>query len=230
MPRLYPIFGLTAAILLFGGLWLLWKDTGLRDWASVGAVLDAMHRYARMPYGPLLMVGLFVAGGFTMFPVVVLIAATAIVFGPWIGFATALGGCLASAASLFWAGRLFGRTWVQRFGGDVINRISTKLAEHGIMTVVTVAVVPMAPFTVVNLVAGASPLRFREFMIGMLIGLTPGTFAFAQFGGGIERALNDPGPATIAAALGFGAAALSLGWIAGKVVERIDRWRKGRQK
>src|SRR4051812_41856981 len=94
MPRLTLLLGLAGTLLLLGGLWALWNYTGLRDWASVGAVLDAVRRYARLPYGPLLMVGLFVAGGFTMFPVVVLIAATAIVFGPWTGFATALGGCL----------------------------------------------------------------------------------------------------------------------------------------
>ena len=37
-----------------------------------------------------------------------------------------------------------------------------------------VRLVPVAPFTIVNLLAGAGHVRFRDFMIGTAVGMTPG--------------------------------------------------------
>lgn len=54
--------------------------------------------------------------------------------------------------------------------------------------------IPVAPFTVVNLAAGASHIRFRDFVLGSLAGMTPGTLAIAVFGDRLEEAVRDPGP------------------------------------
>ena len=98
---------------------------------------------ADMPLGPLIGIAVYVVGGFVMFPVMVLIAATAIALGPVLGFATALTGCLASAAALFWVGRLAGRRWVRRFGGRFVNKISRRLADQGILAVAVIRVIPV---------------------------------------------------------------------------------------
>jgi uncharacterized membrane protein YdjX (TVP38/TMEM64 family) len=189
--------------------------------ATVDGILDWAQSLADMPLGPLLMVGLYVAGGFVMFPVLVLIAATAIVLGPVMGFATALAGCLASATALFWVGRLAGRRWVRRFGGRSVNRISRRLADQGILAVAVIRVIPVAPFSVVNVVAGASHLRFPDYLIGTIIGMAPGTLAFSLLGSQLERTLRDPTPTSIAIAVGIAAVAASLGWIANKLIGRL---------
>ena len=140
-----------------------------------------------MPLGPLIAIAVYVAGGFVMFPVMVLIAATAIAFGPLLGFPTALAGCLASAAALFWVGRLGGQRWVRRFGGRFVNKVSRKLSDQGILAVAVIRVIPAAPFSVVNVVAGASHLRFTDYMIGTALGMAPGTLAFSLLGSQLER-------------------------------------------
>jgi uncharacterized membrane protein YdjX (TVP38/TMEM64 family) len=51
--------------------------------------------------------------------------------------------------------------------------------------VVAVRIVPVAPFAVLNLFAGASHVSLRDFLIGTLIGMTPGILALAVFAEGL---------------------------------------------
>ncbi|HEV7371221.1 VTT domain-containing protein [Arenibaculum sp.] len=207
-----------ALVLLAGALLALWRFTPLSAFADVDAILGWAEGLAAMgPAGMLLTIGLFVAGSCAMFPVTVMIAVTAIALGPLAGFATALAGSVLAAAILFALGRFGGRDLVRRFGGRTVNRISRRLGQGGILTVAVLRVMPVAPFTVVNLVAGASHLRFTHFVVGTLVGMTPGVLAFSLFGGQLERALRDPAPATVAVAVLLGAAAIGLGWIANRL-------------
>jgi phospholipase D1/2 len=219
-PRLK--FGMVVALvaLLLAGLGALWRFTDLSELATVDGILDWAQSLADMPLGPLIGIAVYVVGGFVMFPVMVLIAATAIVLGPVLGFATALTGCLASAAALFWVGRLAGRRWVRRFGGRFVNKISRRLADQGILAVAVIRVIPVAPFSVVNVVAGASHLRFTDYLIGTVLGMAPGTLAFSLLGGQLERTLREPTPTSIGVAVGIAAAAASLGWVANKLLGR----------
>ena len=47
-----------------------------------------------------------------------------VAFGPWLGFAYAMGGILLAAAAGYYAGRLFDRDTVRRIAGDKLNRLS----------------------------------------------------------------------------------------------------------
>jgi uncharacterized membrane protein YdjX (TVP38/TMEM64 family) len=219
-PRLK--FGMVVALvaLLLAGLGALWRFTDLSELATVDGILDWAQSLAAMPLGPLIGIAVYVAGGFVMFPVMVLIAATAIAFGPVLGFATALAGCLASASALFWVGRLGGRRWVRRFGGRFVNKVSRKLSDQGILAVAVIRVIPVAPFSVVNVVAGASHLRFTDYLIGTALGMAPGTLAFSLLGSQLERTLREPSATSIAVAVGLAVAAASLGWVANKLLGR----------
>ena len=69
--------------------------------------------------------------------------------------------------------------------------MSERLARQGILTVLAVRIIPVAPFTVINLFAGASHIRFRDYLIGTLIGMVPGVAAMAVFAEGILALVRD---------------------------------------
>ena len=46
---------------------------------------------------------------------------------------------------------------------------------------VVIRIMPVAPFTIVNLVAGASHIRFRNFALGTVLGELPGLLGIAIF-------------------------------------------------
>jgi phospholipase D1/2 len=52
--------------------------------------------------------------------------------------------------------------------------------------------VPIAPFSVESLVAGALRLRPRDLLVGTFLGMLPGTLAATVFGDQLHTALDDP--------------------------------------
>ncbi|MBP2229918.1 phosphatidylserine/phosphatidylglycerophosphate/cardiolipin synthase-like enzyme/uncharacterized membrane protein YdjX (TVP38/TMEM64 family) [Azospirillum agricola] len=218
IPRTRHWLMMLGALLLVGGLWWMWRYTALSEWATLDAVLGAFHRLRDTGMAPLWLVLVYVAGGFTMFPLTLLIAATAIVMGPWWGFPTAMAGALASAAALFWVGRLAGRDLIERYGGTLVAQANRRLSDSGILAIAGVRAVPVAPFTVVNLVAGASRVRFGDFMIGTMVGLAPGALAFNLLGHQLERTITDPGAGDIALLAGLAGLALGLGWLTSRLL------------
>lgn len=218
IPRTRHWLMLLAALAVFGGLWGMWRYTALSDWATLDAVLDAFHRLRDTALAPLWLVLVYVAGGFVLFPLTLLIAATAIVMGPWWGFPTAMAGALASAIALFWVGRLAGGDRLERHGGTLVAQANRRLTDSGIFAIAGVRAVPVAPFTVVNLVAGASKVRFRDYVIGTAIGLAPGALAFNLLGHQLERTITNPSVGDIALLAGLAAVALGLGWLASRLL------------
>jgi uncharacterized membrane protein YdjX (TVP38/TMEM64 family) len=71
------------------------------------------------------------------------------------------------------------------------------LAKRGLLTVMVVRVVPVAPFTVVNLIAGASHIRFRDFLIGTVFGMTPGIMAIVLLVDRARASIRAPNPENI---------------------------------
>lgn len=229
IPRSRVWFAAAGALLLFAGLWAVGRHTGLSEWATLDGALDAVHSLRETALGPLWLILAYVAAGLLMFPLTLMIAATAIALGPVWGFSTALAGALASAVVGFWIGRLVGRRPIERQGGVLIDRLSRRLASRGVFAVASVRAVPVAPFTVVNMVAGASHVRFGDFVLGTLVGLAPGTLAFSILGHQLERTLTSPGWSDIGLLVLIAAAAVGLGWLAGRLMGRFAGEGRGQE-
>ena len=132
-----------------------------------------------------------------MFPVTLLNLVVIMVFGPLMGPLYALSGAALSAAAMYGAGDYIGRERVRRFAGKRLNRISKRLARRGVLAMAVVRLVPIAPFTVVNLVAGASHIRMRDYLAGTVIGMAPGITATTLVVNRATAVLRDPGALTI---------------------------------
>jgi uncharacterized membrane protein YdjX (TVP38/TMEM64 family) len=66
-----------------------------------------------------------------------------------------------------------------------------------VLTIITLRIVPVAPFTVINIIAGISDIRLRDFAIGNLIGMIPGVAAIAFLADRIVASLRDPSATSI---------------------------------
>jgi len=181
-----------AALLLLGALAAAWRWTPLARNLDLAALLEAGARFAALPGAPLLAVAAFVLAGLVAFPVTLLIMLTVLSFGALTGFASALAGSLASALAGYGLGVLLGRHTVRRLAGGRLNRISKRLARRGLLAVVLSRVVPIAPFSIINLVGGASHVSLRDFALGTLIGMTPGIAAVTLFTDRVRAMLEHP--------------------------------------
>jgi phospholipase D1/2 len=64
--------------------------------------------------------------------------------------------------------------------------------------VAALRMVPVAPFTVVNMAMGAAGVTQRTFMIGTFIGMLPGTFVLTMLGDRLREAWRDPHAVNVA--------------------------------
>lgn len=172
------------------------------------------------PLAVLAMFAAFVLGGLLLVPVTLLIGVAVLVFGPIEGALYAIVGALASAASTYALGRVLGRDVVRRLAGRGLNALSRRLAKTGLLAMTLVRLLPLAPFSIVNAVAGASHIGWRDFLLGTLLGMVPGIVVIATFIDRTVAVVNDPGPDTIAVLVAVAGLACVAIWSLQKRVAR----------
>jgi uncharacterized membrane protein YdjX (TVP38/TMEM64 family) len=176
---------------------LVWRFTPLRDFLQPAWLISSAQQLEALPMTPLLIIAVYVIGGLLLIPVTLLIGITGIVFGTMPGTLYAMTGAMASAAVGYALGTWLGHDIVRRFLSSRINRLSHRLARRGILAMIVVRLLPLAPFGVVNIVAGASHIRLRDYLIGTAIGLAPGIFLTTAFAHNLLQAIREPSAATI---------------------------------
>ena len=179
MPRRMLALALLAVALV--SLALAWRWTPLGDLVNLESLVKLARSLQGMPFTPLAVIGGYVLAGLLMVPVTLLIGVTGIVFGPLAGGAYAIGGTLLSAAATYGIGRWLGRDTLQRLVGPRIERWSRHIARSGIVAMVVTRLLPIAPFTMINVIAGALQIRFRDYLIGTILGMAPGIFITVTF-------------------------------------------------
>jgi phospholipase D1/2 len=190
VPRRLVALGVLAVALAL--LALAWRWTPLREWANLPALIGLAHELQDMPLTPLAVLAAYVVAGLLVVPVMLMIAVSGIVFGPVQGGLYAVAGTLLSAATTYGLGHWLGRDTVQRLLGARIHRLSRRIAKRGIIAMLVVRVLPIAPFSIVNVIAGASHIRFRDFLIGTAIGMAPGIAITVTFAHHLAEAIRNP--------------------------------------
>lgn len=176
---------------------IAWRWTPLRDWVNLASLITLARNLENMPMTPAAVLGLYAVAGLVV-PITLLIAATGIVFGPLWGSCYAIAGALLSASVSYALGEWLGRDTVRRLLGARINKLSQRIAKRGVLTVIIVRLLPVAPFTVINVVAGASHLRFRDFVAGTVLGMSPGIVLTVTFIHNLAEAARRPSMGAVA--------------------------------
>jgi uncharacterized membrane protein YdjX (TVP38/TMEM64 family) len=65
------------------------------------------------------------------------------------------------------------------------------------VAVAALRMVPVAPYTVVNIAMGAAGVTQRTFLAGTFVGMLPGTFVLTMLGDRLREAWRDPDPANV---------------------------------
>ena len=204
--------GLLALILLAG----LWQWSPLRELMDVTSLVASLEEVANGPMALLMTVAGFLIGGVLVMPVMILIAVTILAFGPWWGFWYALIGMTASALLTFGVGRLLGRRLMDHLSGSWVHRISRTLAKKGLLTVVTLRILPVAPFSILNAVAGASHIRARDFFLGTVLGELPGLVGLALFLDQVTETIRHPELGSILLLVVIAAGIVLIAWALGR--------------
>jgi uncharacterized membrane protein YdjX (TVP38/TMEM64 family) len=166
---------------------------------SQGAAYAWLERGAHSTWGLPIAIAAFAVLAFVGAPQFVLIAAAVVVFGPITGSIYSWVGTMVSAIAGFWIGRVLGAGAVQGLVGGRAARLLAGLGRNGFWASLLVRLVPSAPFLVVNMVAGVTPMTFVDFLLGTAAGVLPKIALMALMGRSVIEARH--GAAALAIAL-----------------------------
>ncbi len=217
---------LAVSFLLFGGLGTVFvfgaSLLGLKGAASVQVWMGAgVHGPWALPAAVL---------GFTVLaflgvPQFMLIAAAVVAFGPWLGFAYSWVGNLVSSTLGFYVGRRIGGRVLRAHAGKGVNDFVDMIARNGFWASLMVRLVPSAPFVVVNMAAGVTPMAVSQFLAGTALGSIPKIALVAYAGNSAMHALNGGGPSrwiklAAVAVIWIGMALAARAWLKREAAKR----------
>lgn len=203
---------LAISVAAFAGLAALWIWGPLSAWFDLDRLGTWVIDVQRSEFPLLWTFGVFVAGALLMLPLTLLTAAAVFVLGFGAGAGIAYAGAMLAGSVGFLVGRYAWRGHVEHLTGRRYRRVSRAIGRRGLLTVVTLRFLPIAPFSLVNMIAGATRIGWRDYLLGSALGLGVTTLSVAVAAEQVIRAVREPSPATSVLA------ALALGLILAAVV------------
>jgi len=202
---------------------LVWGFTPISRFANPEAVTAAMGAVAASPWRLAIVLGCYLVAGIVIFPVLLLMFACAAVFGPVAGFAFSTAGLLASAALNYAIGAWLGRGVLQDRLGPRFEAARLALMQRGLTTTAVVRAIPGSPFALVSVAAGASDIRFVDYLVGTAIGIMVPVSVMTVASDQTFRLLTEPDAKHVAVLVGVVVLWIAVAFGAQAVLERITK-------
>jgi uncharacterized membrane protein YdjX (TVP38/TMEM64 family) len=108
-------------------------------------------------------------------------------FGVIGGGFVALGAAIIAFVVTFVIGRWLGRDAIAARTGGRIASLDAWLNRTGLLSVIVVRLLPVAPYGLVGYAYGTTSVRVRNYLLGSLIGATPSAFTYAAVGAAVVK-------------------------------------------
>jgi uncharacterized membrane protein YdjX (TVP38/TMEM64 family) len=176
--RARPLMRLAGLVALIAAVALVGQASGavvvtaheLRDW---------VQGFSRL--GPLVFIGLFLTLNTLGLPAPVLGTVGGATFGLFEGAAVTLSAMSVTACIQFLLARRLGGERLRKRLGAQLGRVGLLLERRGALAVAGGRLLP-GPFSELNMAAGLTPLTFRDFAVGTLLGCAPKAAAWSAVG------------------------------------------------
>ena len=208
------------SFLLFGGVGTVFVlGASLAGLRSADAVQAWMGAGVHGPWALPAAIAGFSLLAFLGVPQFMLVAAAVVAFGPWLGFAYSWLGNLVSSVIGFYVGRRIGAKVLKEHAGRGVRDFVDMIGRNGFWASLVVRLVPSAPFVVVNMAAGVTPMSLAQFVAGTALGSLPKIALVAYAGNSAIHVLGGGGGASrwiklaLVAAAWIGMALLARAWL-----------------
>jgi uncharacterized membrane protein YdjX (TVP38/TMEM64 family) len=188
--RAVPVLVLAVvAAALYGG-----GASGALTLANLQAHEEALRAF--VAHQPLL----FLAGFVTLYAVatasfvpmgMILMLTGGFLLGPWIGAAAAVLGTAGGAAIGYLAARVTaGELLASRMGDGKLGKLIAGFGDNAFAYMLTLRLIPLSPFGLVNVAAGAAHAPFRAYLAATVVGSIPICLIYANLGAGLGEAFQ----------------------------------------
>jgi uncharacterized membrane protein YdjX (TVP38/TMEM64 family) len=107
----------------------------------------------------------------------------------------------------------------------IVSAVDRALSHGGVRVIALLRLSPLISSTIVNWVLGVTRVTLRDFAIGSMLGVLPGTLAYVYIGSGLKKASEigmerEPDPVQRALFWGGLVATLAVVWVVSKLAKR----------
>ncbi len=163
-----------ALFVVIVGLWVYLVARGSGDDLDFNSLLNSLRDVASHPLAPFAAVPAIVLGSMMVAPITGMLAVCALLFDPWTASIVGITGTLAATAVNHWVGGHFARAISSKIPRRIAEKINRIARSSDVWSLAGLRLIPIAPFSIVNLILGVSGVGLREFLLGTLIGMGPG--------------------------------------------------------
>jgi phospholipase D1/2 len=174
------------------GLAAAWRFTPLADILTPHNIAQWARAVGGSRWTPLILVLIYTPGAFLMFPRPLLTLVTIVALGAKVGLACSMAGIMIAALATYSAGRFLKRDTIRRLAGDRFDDATHLLRGHGVVSIFAANMLPVPPFGIQGIIAGAIRIKLWEYALGTLLSLLPGALMITAFGQQIRTAFEDP--------------------------------------
>ena len=133
-------------------------------------------------WAPIIYVLFYTVGTLLILPSTPLNLTGGAIFGIWLGTLWTTIAAIVAAVVAFAFTRTIGRDLVaEKFAGRW-EAIDAEMSQGGLFYMFAIRLLPIIPYGLVNFVAGLTSIRFRDYLIGTMLGTVPGILPFVMIG------------------------------------------------
>ncbi len=155
---------------------------------------ETIKSFAGRPTAPFVFIGLYIVGVIFAFPGLPLTVLAGAMFGFGLGTLVTVIGSNIGIQVTFLISRYFGGELMpflaRRY--PYFKEIDQKLKHNGFSVMVTLRLLPIIPFNAINYLAGLTTVSYRDYIMGNLVGMLPGSMLYVYFGATAMESQGNP--------------------------------------
>jgi uncharacterized membrane protein YdjX (TVP38/TMEM64 family) len=201
---------------------LTWK---FLDTSSTDLIANSIKGIPNSPWSTFYVVLIYCSLSLFVFPLSILLYGTILTFGYNPGIAYAFIGTLVAAILNYYLGTWFSQRQFFKFlENRNLSDLKESLRNPSLATVIIIRLIPVAPFTIENYLAGAVGVKLNLYILGTFLGLMPGIFSLAFITSALRSHVNNP---LYYIPIYFGLSSILLLWviIGNKIGKSVSRYR-----
>jgi len=137
-------------------------------------------------FAPILYIFIYILGTILLLPSTPLNLSGGLIFGFWFGLMWTSIAAIVAAMISFAYSRYLGRNWVKKRFGIHLQRLDKQIKNGGMGYIFAIRLLPLIPYGIVNLGAGLTSIKGKDYLIGTILGTIPGILPFVMMGAGFS--------------------------------------------
>ncbi|MBE9124685.1 MULTISPECIES: TVP38/TMEM64 family protein [unclassified Coleofasciculus] len=137
-------------------------------------------------WAPIIYIVLYTVGTILILPSTPLNLSGGAIFGAgWGTLWTSIAAVIAAIVAFAFT-RTVGREVMARKLAGRWEAIDAEMRQGGLFYMFAIRLLPIIPYGIVNFAAGLTSIRFRDYLVGTLLGTVPGILPFVMMGSGLQ--------------------------------------------